>query len=155
MIEIFCLDANLNYHAIFVKSIIQILFLIVYLIMASFFWIIHFFCSKKKNLIGNLISTFIILLETYNSGLLIQLTNSLNCEKLNNSYYLAKDFRVSCQTDEYFFWVITFFKIFGTIKVIFPNIFYRRKILEYLYLFFSVLFLQFYIWWPSSTIKMN
>ncbi len=98
-------EANLNSPIIFAKSITQLIILLAYITTSNVFWILHSFLSKKKNLIGNLIFSLIILLETFNSGLLTMLVNSMDCEKLTNNSYLSKDLRVSCQTDEFHLWV--------------------------------------------------
>ena len=73
-------------------------------------WIILYWKKKVLDLKGNLFSTFIIVSETFNSGLLIQIINSVICENINDSYYLTNDLNVDCD-DENFIKIVYFSQI--------------------------------------------
>lgn len=98
---------NFPHEIIFVKTIIRITITMIFLIFSELFWIVYFFKEKrkKKGFSGRIVSTFIIIMENLNSGLLVQILDSVVCEKINDNYYLSKDLNVSCSGSNYFTWV--------------------------------------------------
>ena len=73
----------------------------VYLLISELVWIFLYVFRKTKNIKGNLTSTLVIITETYNSGILIQIVNSVVCEKINQSFFLSKDLAINCDTEEF------------------------------------------------------
>lgn len=96
---------NYSYKIIFVKTIACILITLAFLLIVELFWLASYKKGRKKGLSGKLISTFIIVIETLNSGLLVQIANSVICEKINEEYYLSKDLSIICSDDAYLKWV--------------------------------------------------
>lgn len=96
---------NFPYKIIFVKTIVRIAITITFLLFAEVFWVIIFTRRRKKGLSERIISTFIIIMENLNSGLLVQITDSVICEKINEKYYLSKDVNLLCSGDTYIKWV--------------------------------------------------
>ena len=72
-----------------------------YLTISELVWVFLYLSKKTRSLKGNLTSTIVIITETYNSGILIQIVNSVVCEKINDKFFLSKDLVISCDTEEF------------------------------------------------------
>ena len=57
------------------------------------------FKHLRDKLATKVISTLIIITETFNFGFLIQIINSTICEKINNKYYLSNDLKIDCDEE--------------------------------------------------------
>ena len=94
-----------SYKIIFVKTISNVFLILIILIIFELIWIIGYFIGKKSNLKMKIISTFVIIMETYNSGVLVQITNSIVCKQIGEKYFLSKDLLINCEDKYYLDWV--------------------------------------------------
>lgn len=85
------------------RTVANICLVLIFSSVFEIMWLFLFFLNKINltDLRRNMISSLIILIETYNSGILLQITNSLICEKIDSGYYLTKDLKINCDTDEF------------------------------------------------------
>lgn len=98
---IFHLELELPYKNIYLRPIANIIIFFFVLMMCNLIWIILYLKKKVRTWKGNIFSTSIIVFETFNSGLLIQIINSIICEKINDLYYLTNDLNVDCNDDDF------------------------------------------------------
>lgn len=87
--------------------------------------------GRAKNLLNNVVSSFIIVLEMFNWNLLGQISNSIKCEQINKNSYVSKDLSTSCDTKLFSFWV-QINKFSNLIEFLF-----RKIISLFLYILFS------------------
>ena len=53
------------------------------------------------NINERLTSTLIILIETFNSGILIQIANSISCEQMNDKLVLSQNLSIDCEDENF------------------------------------------------------
>lgn len=48
-----------------------------------------------------MISSLIIIIETFNSGFLMQIASAISCENINKHYYLSKNLKIDCDEEDF------------------------------------------------------
>ena len=96
-----CLDLNLSYEIIFLKVFANIIFIIILLILCECISLLFFRNQKNEKTNVTMISALIIIIETFNSGFLMQIAGAISCENVNNHYYLTKNLKIDCTAEDF------------------------------------------------------
>jgi hypothetical protein len=102
-------DYNWSIELIFVKVFVSLICIFIFFFGFESYWILARCKKKRNNIVWQLISTMIIIIETFNSDLLIQIASVISCEYIDGEYFLSHYLKINCNDNDFKFKVNLFY----------------------------------------------
>ena len=108
LISLDCLisDYNINVNSIYLKSLVDILIYLVFLVSASFIFFIRHHIMRKRKQMNRLIILAVVLSIMIQPTSLKETSDIFNCQTVEGQSYMAARTSISCFTSEHNQWVI-------------------------------------------------